>query len=203
MGDRPTDTAQRQERETETIRQHLTAGAETYRRVVEACTPAILDAAALMAAAFAGGGKLLICGNGGSAADSQHMAAELVSRLTRDFDRPGLPALALTTDTSILTAYANDVDFEGVFARQVQALGRPGDVLLAISTSGGSGNVLHAARQARGGGLSVIGLMGADGALAELVDVAIRVPDATTAHVQEAHLAIEHLLCHLVERRLA
>src|SRR5438105_13433847 len=104
----------------------------------------IARAASIITDAFRAGGKLLLCGNGGSAADCQHVAAEFVSRLTRDFDRPGLPAIALTTDTSFLTAYTNDVGFDGVFARQVQALGKPGDVLLAISTSGTSANVLRA-----------------------------------------------------------
>jgi D-sedoheptulose 7-phosphate isomerase len=152
--------------------------------------------------AFKAGGALLICGNGGSAADAQHMAAELVNRLTTDFDRRALPALALTTDTSLLTAYANDVDFSGVFARQVQALGRPGDVLLGISTSGSSRNVVAAVDEARRGGLRVITLTGERGDLAGMGDVAIRVPAISTAHIQEAHLAIEHILCHVVERGL-
>jgi D-sedoheptulose 7-phosphate isomerase len=131
------------------------------------------------------------------------MAAELVSCLTRDFERPGLPAIALTTDSSLLTAYSNDFDFEGVFARQVQALGKPGDVLLAISTSGSSPNVMKAARQAHVGGLQVVTLTGETGRLLELADIAIRVPDHRTAHVQETHLAIEHVICHLVERELS
>jgi hypothetical protein len=114
----------------EVIREHLKQSAETTLRTADACAPDIERAAIMIADAFKAGGKLLICGNGGSAADSQHMAAELVSRLTLDFERPGLPAIALTTDTSVLTAYANDFDFSGVFSRQVQALGRAGDVLV-------------------------------------------------------------------------
>ena len=114
------------------------------------CRGASPSAADVITEAFRSGGKLLLCGNGGSAADCQHMAAEFVSRLTKDFERPGLPAIALTTDTSFLTAYTNDCGFEGVFARQVQALGRPGDVLLGISTSGNSANVIQAVEVARG-----------------------------------------------------
>ena len=139
----------------------------------------IAAAADLIAASFRRNGKVLLCGNGGSAADCQHMAAELVGRLTREMDRPGLPAIALTTDTSFLTAYANDVGFDAVFARQVQALGAAGDVLIAISTSGGSRNVLAAAEEARRKGLSVVALLGEDGPLATAADVAIACRRAT------------------------
>ena len=184
------------------IRDHLTQSAEIKRLTAERCSHDIERAAAMIVEAFKAGGALLICGNGGSAADAQHMAAELVNRLTTDFDRRALPALALTTDTSLLTAYANDVDFSGVFARQVQALGRPGDVLLGISTSGSSRNVVAAVDEARRGGLRVITLTGERGDLAGMGDVAIRVPATSTAHIQEAHLAIEHILCHVVERGL-
>ena len=187
----------------EYVREHMARSADVKLRTADACAEDICRAADLISDAFRQGGKLLICGNGGSAADAQHMAAELVSRLTLDFERPGLAALALTTDTSILTAYANDFDFSGVFARQVQALGRPGDVLLGISTSGGSRNVIAAVDEARARGLKVVTLTGNRGPLAERADAAIRIPDATTAHVQEAHLAVEHVLCHLVERMLA
>ena len=120
------------------IRVYLSESAELKRRTAEACGEAILAAADLIADAFRADAKVLLCGNGGSAADCQHMATEFVSRLTRDVERPGLPAIALTTDTSFLTAFANDCGFDGVFERQVQALGRPGDVLIAISTSGSS-----------------------------------------------------------------
>ena len=130
------------------------------------------------------------------------MAAEFVSRLTKDFERPGLPAIALTTDTSFLTAYANDCGFEGVFARQVQALGRPGDVLIGISTSGNSANVIQAVELARGTGMKTVSLTGVGGRLAKIADVAIAVPSDDTQHIQETHLAVEHLLCLLVERAL-
>ena len=205
----------------EAVARHLRVSAAVKVRTIECCTPAILAAAELISAIFRADGKLLLCGNGGSAADCQHLAAEFTSRLSADFVRPGLPALALTTDTSFLTAYANDFDFAGVFARQVQALGKPGDVLLGITTSGHSKNVLQAAQAAKDQGLSVIALTGActcpgataDGhryeedesprvPLLELADVAICVPSDNTQHIQETHLAIEHLLCHLVERAL-
>ncbi len=172
------------------------------RQTAEACAAHIVRAAELLAATFESGGKLLLCGNGGSAADCQHMAAELVSRLTLDFARPGLPAIALTTDTSILTAYANDFDFGGVFARQVQALGRAGDVLFSISTSGSSRNVVEAVAEAKRVGLKIVTLTGERGMLSSMADVAIEVPGRATQHVQEAHLAIEHIICHLVERQL-
>jgi phosphoheptose isomerase len=164
--------------------------------------PAVVDAAALMADALAGGGKLLLCGNGGSAADCQHVAAELVSRLSSDFERPALPAIALTTDTSLITGFSNDFGFAGLFERQVEALGRPADVLIAISTSGRSENVLRAVRTARRLGLRTLGLTGEDGPLASEVDRAIVVPTTQTQHVQEALLAIEHVLCDLTERML-
>lgn len=184
-----------------TIRDQLLAGAEALRATAEGCTPSVAAAAELIAGAFAVGGKLLLCGNGGSAADCQHMAAEFVSCLTQDFRRPGIPAVALTTDSSYLTAYANDFGFDGVFARQVQALGRPGDVLLGISTSGGSRNVLLALEEARRRDIRTVALTGgAGGPCADQADVAVRVPGGTTQHIQEAHLAVEHVICHLVER---
>lgn len=162
----------------------------------------IVDAARLIADAFRSGGKLLLCGNGGSAADCQHMAAEFTSILTKDFNRPGLPAIALTTDTSFLTAFSNDSGFEGIFSRQVQALGKPGDVLVAISTSGNSPNVVRAVETARSGGVRTIALTGSGGRLKQMTDIAIAVPSTATSHIQEAHLAIEHIICDVVERLL-
>ena len=161
----------------------------------------IRKAARLAAAAMRAGRRLLICGNGGSAADSQHLATELVSRFY--LERRALDALALTVDTSALTAIGNDYDFSRVFARQVEAYGRRGDVLLAISTSGNSGNVVEAAKTARGMGLKVVGLTGAESsALSRLSDVCIRVPSASTPRIQEAHILIGHALCEFVEREL-
>jgi D-sedoheptulose 7-phosphate isomerase len=187
---------------TRTVTAHLFASAAVKERAAETCAMAILAAADLIAESFQKHGKLLLCGNGGSAADCQHLASEFTSRLSADFVRPGLPALALTTDTSFLTAYANDFDFDGAFARHVQALGRPGDVLVGISTSGRSRNVIRAVESAKNQRLATIGLTGRDGALKDLVDIAISIPSDNTQHVQETHLAVEHLLCHLVERVL-
>jgi phosphoheptose isomerase len=190
------------ERQAARVRGQLEAGIDVTRRAVDECIPSLLDAVAVVVESFRAGGKLLLCGNGGSAADCQHVAAELVSRLTMAYERPGLPALALTTDSSFITAFTNDINFEDVFARQVQALGRPGDVLLGISTSGNSKNVVRAVEQARAQGIATIGLLGAGGVLSDLVDVAIRVPSTTTMLIQQTHLALEHALCDLVEREL-
>lgn len=187
---------------SDVIRDHLLASAELKREVAERCLDAILAAARLIADTFRSEGKVLLCGNGGSAADCQHMAGELVNRLTTEFARPGLPAIALTTDTSVLTAFSNDFGFDGVFERQVQALGRPGDVLIGISTSGNSTNVIRAVQAARALQLRTVALTGPKGRLKELVDVAIAVPSDSIQHIQEVHLTIEHVLCHLVERDL-
>jgi D-sedoheptulose 7-phosphate isomerase len=147
------------------------------------------------------GGKILICGNGGSAADSQHIAAELVVRFA--MNRKGLPAIALTTDTSILTAGSNDLGFEDVFRRQVEALGRKDDLLIAISTSGRSPNVIKAAEQAKAQGMTVLGLTGAaEGAMDRFADLVLHVPSTDTAHIQESHIVIGHLICDLVEKEL-
>ncbi len=192
----------RMEDARERAMQHLDDSMAVKQRVTETCIPSILAAAELLVQCFRAGGKLLLCGNGGSAADCQHTSAEFVGRLTGAFGRPGLPAMALTTDTSFLTAQANDMGFESIFARQVEALGRPGDVLLAISTSGNSANVLRAVSAAQRCRLATIALAGSNGALNDLADVAIAVPSTDTAHIQEAHLAIEHILCDLVEQAL-
>jgi D-sedoheptulose 7-phosphate isomerase len=184
------------------VRTHLSAAADVMRQTLDRCGPAILAAADMITASFRIGGKLLLCGNGGSAADCQHLATEFTCRLSADFVRPALPALALTTDTSFLTAYTNDFDFEGIFARQVQALGKPEDVLLGISTSGGSRNVIRAVEIARSLNIKSIVLTGNGGRLSELADIAVGVPSDCTAHIQETHLAVEHIVCHLVERAL-
>ena len=173
------------------------------REVRTACLDDIVAASDLLTEAFAAKHALLICGNGGSAADAQHLATEFVSALTLDHPRPAMRAIALTTDTSALTAIANDYGADRMFARQVEAVGTNGDVLIAISTSGNSPNVVAAAEAAHASGISVISLTGAaGGALASVADVAIRVPSTTTAHIQESHLAIEHLLAMLAERAL-
>lgn len=168
---------------------------------VDALAPAIARAGSVLAACLRGGGKLLVCGNGGSAADAQHFSAELLGRYERE--RAALPAIALHTDTSTVTAVANDYGYEHVFARQVQALGRPGDVLLAISTSGNSPGILRALEAAQQAGLGVVALTGRDGgALARLLrssDVEIRVPAQVTARIQEVHILALHCLCELID----
>ena len=148
-----------------------------------------------------GGGKLMLCGNGGSAADSQHLAAEFTGRFIKD--RPPIAAIALSTDTSALTCIANDYSFEAIFARQVQAIGKPGDCLIAISTSGNSGNVLAAVAAAKALGITCIGLLGREGGkLKAECDIAIVVPSQVTARIQEAHILIGHSLCGAVEQQL-
>jgi D-sedoheptulose 7-phosphate isomerase len=163
--------------------------------------PSIAAAAEAMITTLRAGGKIMLCGNGGSAADAQHLAAELVGRYLKD--RAPLAALALTVDTSALTAIANDYAFEEVFARQVTGLGRPGDLLLALSTSGDSANVVAAVAAARAKGIATIALTGAGGGrLAPLADLAIRVPAQRSNAVQELHIAVGHILCGLVEDAL-
>jgi D-sedoheptulose 7-phosphate isomerase len=184
-------------------RRYLGATAETVQRVGSECLDDIVAAAATLTGSLRAGGTLLICGNGGSAADAQHLATEFVSTLTVDHPRPSIRAVALTTDTSLLTAVANDFGVERMFARQLESLGRPGDALVAISTSGNSANVLRAAETARERDLRVVALTGASGGgLAPLADVCVRVPSQVTAHIQESHLAVEQLLALLVEREL-
>jgi D-sedoheptulose 7-phosphate isomerase len=171
--------------------------------LASSCLEDVLAAADLLVEAFIAGRALLICGNGGSAADAQHLATEFVSALTLDHPRPAMRAIALTTDTSALTAIANDYGADRMFARQIEAIGSAGDVLLCISTSGNSPNVLEAARAASAASIRVIALTGESGGLlAPLADVAIQVPSTVTAHIQECHLAIEQLLALLAERAL-
>jgi phosphoheptose isomerase len=162
----------------------------------------VLAAAAAIVDALARGGKLLVFGNGGSAADAQHVAAELVGRFTRE--RVALAAVSLTTDTSVLTAVANDYAFERVFARQVEALGRPGDVALGISTSGTSPNVVAALEAARALGMQTIALTGGDGgAVGQAAAIHLNVPSAVTARVQEVHRTLLHVVCDIVEKSVA
>ena len=186
------------------IKQHFAASIEAKQRTLDTMGSRIVQAAELLAEHLRQGHKILVCGNGGSAADAQHFAAELVNRF--EIERPGLPAIALTTDSSALTSIANDYAFEAVFARQVRALGRPGDVLLAISTSGNSPNILTAITAARELGLSTVALTGRDGgrmagALGE-GDIELRVNATVTARIQEVHILMIHCLCDLVDARL-
>lgn len=179
------------------------ASIDTKRRAREALGEPIARAGLLMADALAAGHKLLSCGNGGSAADAQHFAAELLNRF--EIERPPLAAVALTTDTSTLTSIANDYSYDDIFAKQVDGLGRPGDVLLAISTSGSSVNVLRAVESAHARGMGVVALTGRDGGRIATAlaggDVEIRVPAQSTARVQEVHLLVLHCLCDLIDRQ--
>jgi D-sedoheptulose 7-phosphate isomerase len=176
------------------IDEHL----DVFSGLISACGEQINASAVLIQEALAKGGKILTCGNGGSAADSQHIAAELVGRY--ESERRALPAIALTTDTSALTALANDYDFEHIFSRQVDALAASGDCLIAISTSGNSPNVLRAVMKAREKGCRVVGMTGSGGKkLAGLCDACVMVPSARTSRIQEAHIAIAHIWCEMVE----
>ena len=185
------------------IKGHLLESADVTRQTAELCASDIERAARMIAESLGKGGRVLVCGNGRSAAGCQHIAGEFTSLLSREFVRPALSAIALTTDTSFLTASANDFGFEGVFARQVEALGRRGDVLVAISTSGNSANVVRAVERARELGIFTIALTGAHGGrVAECVDASVRIPSADVQHVQETHAVIGHVLCWVAERLL-
>ncbi len=183
------------------LKQHFMEGVELRTRMAETMPREIARAGLALAQALKSGHKVLSCGNGGSAADSQHFAAEMVGRFERE--RPGLPGIALTTDTSALTAIANDYDFDRVFSRQVEALGQAGDFLLAISTSGNSKNVVEAIRSAHAKGLAVIALTGRDGgAMAKMLDpndFHLNVAHPRTMRVQEIHLLAIHCLCEVVD----
>jgi D-sedoheptulose 7-phosphate isomerase len=174
---------------------------ETVEALRDHCSPQITECAGLLGETFRAGNKLLICGNGGSAADAQHIAAEFVGRYENE--RRALPAIALTTDTSALTALANDYDFERIFARQVEALANSGDCLIAISTSGNSPNVIAAVMKAREKGCKVVGMTGSGGKkLAGLCDACLMVPSARTARIQEAHITVAHIWCQMIEESL-
>lgn len=162
----------------------------------------IPEMAMLISSAFKSGNKLLICGNGGSAADSQHIAAEFVSAFSKKISRKGLPAIALTVDSSILTAYSNDFGFDGVFSRQVEALGSMNDILLVLSTSGNSKNCLMAVEQAKNIGMKTLGFCGIDGDLKTKVDVCLNVESRNTQHIQEIHQLAYHALVELVENQI-
>jgi D-sedoheptulose 7-phosphate isomerase len=168
---------------------------------LEQLAPEIGVAAAQLVECLANGGRLFLCGNGGSAADAQHIAAELVGRFKKE--RKALPAIALTTDTSAITAIANDYEFDRIFSRQLRGLARSGDMLVAISTSGNSGNILKAVDAASEMGVLTLALTGAAGGkLAQVCDTAVQVPSDETSHIQEMHIAVGHMLCAIVEDAL-
>jgi D-sedoheptulose 7-phosphate isomerase len=188
----------------ERIQQHFNASIETKQRAIDTLPEDIAKAAQIMISALKDGHKILTCGNGGSAGDAQHFSSELLNRF--EMERPGLPAVALTTDSSTLTSIANDYAYNEIFSKQVLALGNKGDVLLGISTSGNSANVNLAIEAARTRGMSVVALSGKNGgemqALITDNDVEIRVPSDSTARIQESHLVVIHCLCDLIDQHL-
>lgn len=182
------------------VKEELQAGIVLRQQSLHLAEP-LVKAAELITASLKQGGKLLICGNGGSAADAQHYATELVARLYKR-ERPAMAAIALTTDTSALTAISNDYGFEKVFSRQVEALGKPGDILFGLSTSGNSPNVLAAMAEAKQRQMKTVVFTGEGGKMAQQADVAVSVPSANTMRIQEVQLALGHILCRLIEEQM-
>lgn len=184
------------------IQDQLNDSAETKKKIFEACAGDILKAVDALFRTFNGKGKVLLCGNGGSAADAQHIAAELVIRMSKA-DRPALAAVALTTDSSMLTAGGNDIGFDRVFERQVEALGGKEDLLIAISTSGKSENVNRAIAEAKRKGMTVVGFLGkGGGASKDLVDIPIIIPSDDTQRIQEGHITVAHIICGIIENEM-
>ncbi|MCU0641309.1 MAG: D-sedoheptulose 7-phosphate isomerase [Candidatus Margulisbacteria bacterium] len=184
----------------ETIRAELKASIEAKTQVLNTLVPQIEKAATTMVGALKKGNKVLFFGNGGSAADSQHLAAELISRFLKE--RRSLPAIALTTDTSIITAIGNDYSFDNIFARQIEGLAKPGDIAFGFSTSGNSRNVIAGLEKAKELGCVTIALTGPSGKIGELADLALKVPSTATPRIQESHITIGHILCRLIEQEL-
>jgi D-sedoheptulose 7-phosphate isomerase len=184
------------------IQDQLNESAETKKKMIDACAGDILKAVDAIIRIYNAKGKVLICGNGGSAADAQHIATELVVRMNKA-NRPALAAIALTTDTSMLTAGGNDLGFENIFVRQIEALGNKGDILIAITTSGNSENVNRAIREAKKRGLTVIGFLGKDGGSSkDLVDISIIIPANDTQRIQEGHITVAHIICGIIENEM-
>jgi D-sedoheptulose 7-phosphate isomerase len=167
------------------------------------CNQEIVDSALLIVSCFNNGGKVLICGNGGSAADSQHFAAEFVSSFSKKIKRRSYPAIALTTDTSVITSYANDFSFDDIFARQIESLGQKDDILIVFTTSGSSGNCLSAVDQAKKQGLKTLAFTCLGGEITKKVDLSIRVPSNDTQHIQECHVVAYHIIAGLVEELMS
>jgi len=185
----------------EVIKAELQASIETKELVLASLVPAIEKAAVIMIEALKKGNKIMFFGNGGSAADAQHLAGELIGRFLKE--RRSLPAIALTTDSSILTCLANDYSFDIVFARQIEGLAKAGDIAFGISTSGNSKNVIEGLKKAKALGCKTIGLLGGNGGqIASQVDISLTVPGKSTPHIQESHITIGHILCRLIEEAL-
>jgi D-sedoheptulose 7-phosphate isomerase len=185
------------------IRKEIQESVELKERVKEELAEKMIEVGKALAECIKSGGKILLCGNGGSAADAQHFAGELVVRLTSDYTRTALPAITLSSDNFILTACANDFGFEQVFSRQIEALGKPEDVLVCISTSGNSPNLIKAAQKAKEKRMKTVGLLGGDGGkLKKFTDLSLIVPSHATPRIQETHICICHILCELIEREL-
>ena len=185
------------------ITDQLHESARVKEETIAACGDQVASAVGLIVASLRNRGKLLLCGNGGSAADAQHLAAEMVIRLSHDIVRPGLPAISMATDSSILSAGGNDIGFDNIFARQVEALGHPEDILIAISTSGNSPNIIRALEMAKEKNVKSIGLLGGTGGKCNnLVDIPIIVPSSSTQRIQETHITLGHIIIELVEREL-
>jgi D-sedoheptulose 7-phosphate isomerase len=181
----------------------LIESSETKLKIKDRLLDDILRAVGILSDCYKSGNKLLLCGNGGSAADCQHIATELMIRLSHKIQRPALPAIALTTDSSNLTAGGNDIGFENVFARNVEGLGNNGDVLLAISTSGNSPNVIKASEMAHKKGMRIIGFLGGNGGkLKDIIDLPIVIPSSNVQRIQEGHITVAHIICELVEDKL-
>jgi D-sedoheptulose 7-phosphate isomerase len=185
------------------ITDSLKESSETKLKILSECSENIISVANLIAAAFRKGNKLLLCGNGGSAADCQHIAAELIIRLSHKIKRPALPAIALTTDTSYLTAGGNDIGFENVFARGVEGLGNKGDVLVVISTSGNSVNIIKAIEMGKSKGMNSVGFLGGNGGkIKPIVDQSVVIPSTNIQRIQEGHITVAHIICEVVEEEL-
>ncbi len=185
------------------IFQSLTDSSKVKLLVLEKCYEPIMKAADILVEAVRSGKKIMLAGNGGSAADSQHIATEFMIRLSHDLSRPAIAAIALTTDSSNITAGGNDIGFENVIARSIEGLGNEGDVFICISTSGNSPNILKAVKKAKEKSISVVGFLGGKGGkLAEMCDVPVIVPTENTQRIQESHITIGHILCEIVEREL-
>ena len=185
------------------IKESLVESSQIKLQVLESCFDDIIKISEVLEKCVKGGNKLMLCGNGGSAADCQHLATEFMVRLSHDIKRPAIAAIALTTDSSLLTAGGNDIGFENIFARSVEGIGINGDVLIGISTSGNSENIIRAVNTAKEKGIITVGLLGASvGKLKNLCDYTICIPSSNVQRIQESHITLGHILCEIIEREI-